>query len=61
MQLDVISIRRDHDYAEHSTSNTTDNKGDLDETVVCRNQNSRKYLRIVHENLSNRNKRRNHD
>ena len=63
VELDVISIRRDHDYAEHSTGNTADNKEDLDKTAVCRNSEFQKLccLRIVHKNLTNRNKRRNHD
>ena len=39
VELDVISIRRNHEYAEHSTGNTADNKEGLDKTALCQNQN----------------------
>ena len=41
VELDVISIRHDHGYAEQSTGTTGDAKQDLDTTAVCRNKNSR--------------------
>ena len=50
VELDVISIRHDHDYAEQSASTTADTKQDLDRTAVCRNQNSRLNC-VVYEQL----------
>ena len=34
VELDVISIRHDHDYTEQSTGNTADNKEDLVEIKI---------------------------
>ena len=41
VELNVISVGQDHDYAEQSTGTTAETKQDLDRTAVCRNQNSR--------------------